>query len=74
MKWNLRIPGPTKRRLYQELNIPAYWIVDADKHQVEVWTPEAESPLVETERATWSPPSSDEPFTVELAALFRPVG
>ena len=64
----------TKRRLYQEVNIPAYWIVDADKHQVEVWIPEAESPHVETQRVTWSPTGSDEPFTVELAELFRPVG
>ena len=64
----------TKRRLYQEVNIPAYWIVDADKHQVEVWIPEAESPHVETQLVTWSPTGSDEPFTVELAELFRPVG
>ena len=60
----------TKRRLYRDVNIPAYWIVDADRHQVEVWTPEADEPLVETERVTWSPPGVDEPFTVELAELF----
>ena len=64
----------TKRRLYQDVNIPAYWIVDADKHQVEVWTPEAEAPRLETERVAWSPPGSEEPFTVELKGLFRPVG
>jgi Uma2 family endonuclease len=63
----------TKRRLYQDVNIPAYWIVDADKHQVEVWTPEAEVPRLETERVTWSPPGSSVPFTVELAELFRAV-
>ena len=51
-----------------------YWIVDGDKHQVEVWTPEAELPPVERERVTWSPPGGSEPFTVELEELFRPVG
>ncbi len=34
-----------KRRLYQELDIPAYWIVDADQNAVEVWTPGATRPL-----------------------------
>ena len=64
----------TKRRLYQEVNIPAYWIVDADHRHVEVWTPDLGLPHVETERVTWSPLGSDEPFTVELEELFRPVG
>ncbi len=64
----------TKRRLYQDVSIPAYWIVDADRRLVEVWTPEADEPLVETERVTWSPPASEEPFIVELKELFRPVG
>ena len=64
----------TKRRLYQDANIPAYWIVDAERRQIEVWTPELELPRVETERVTWSPSGSSVPFTVELAELFRPVG
>jgi Uma2 family endonuclease len=32
----------TKRRLYQEVGIPFYWIVDADEKLVEVWTPKAQ--------------------------------
>src|SRR2546425_10710065 len=31
----------TKRRLYQERRVPVYWLIDADRHEVEVWTPEA---------------------------------
>ena len=64
----------TKRRLYQEVNIPDYWIVDADTRKVEVWTPELELPRVETERVRWSPTGVAEPFTVELEELLRPVG
>ncbi len=63
----------TKRRLYQEVNIPAYWVVDGDARKVEVWTPELELPRVETDRVTWSPSGGAEPFTVELEELLRPV-
>lgn len=63
----------TKRRLYQEVKIPNYWIVDSDAGQVEVWTPDLESPHFETKRVNWSPGGGAEPFTVELDELFRPL-
>jgi Uma2 family endonuclease len=45
----------TKRRLYQEVGIPLYWIVDPDQELVEVWTPEARFPEIERERVVWQP-------------------
>lgn len=63
----------TKRRLYQEVGIPLYWVVDADAHEVEVWTPEAIFPQVETGRLVWNPNRATEPFTLELAQLFQPI-
>ncbi|MCH7476158.1 MAG: Uma2 family endonuclease, partial [Gemmatimonadetes bacterium] len=63
----------TKRRLYQEVKIPDYWIVDGDARQVEVWTPETEFPRFETERVSWSPGGGGEPFRVELEELFQPL-
>ncbi|MBK7925483.1 MAG: Uma2 family endonuclease [Gemmatimonadetes bacterium] len=34
----------TKRRRYQEARVPLYWIVDPERAQVEVWTPDAVLP------------------------------
>ena len=63
----------TKRRLYQEVEIPAYWVVNADDRSVEVWTPEDEFPRVEQRRVEWRVPGGEEPFVVELEDLFRPL-
>ena len=61
----------TKRRLYQERRIPAYWIVDAEQRQVEVWTPDALFPVVERERLTWWHPALDTDCVVDLIEVFR---
>jgi Uma2 family endonuclease len=63
----------TKRRLYQELRIPAYWIVDADQHFVEVWKPETALPAVERERVEWLPVGSTDPLVLLIPELFRPL-
>jgi Uma2 family endonuclease len=63
----------TKRRLYQEVGIPLYWIVDGDERAVEVWTPEAVFPALERDRIAWHPEGAASPFTLELPELFRPI-
>jgi Uma2 family endonuclease len=63
----------TKRRLYQEVGVATYWVVDADERWVEVWTPEARFPVVEVERLVWGPAGAAEPLVIELKRLFRPV-
>ncbi len=63
----------TKRRLYQEVRIPTYWIVDADEHFVEVWTPQAALPTVERERVLWLPAGAAQPLVLTLPELFRPL-
>ena len=63
----------TKRRLYQEIGVPLYWIVDADARAVEVWTPDVAFPIVERERVSWRPTGTDAALSIDLADLFRPI-
>ena len=53
----------TKRRRYQEAGVPLYWIVDGEEQRVEVWTPGAELPAIETERLLWRPARSSRTTT-----------
>ena len=62
-----------KRRLYQEVGVPLYWIVDIDQKAVEVWTPEAQFPSIEHERVVWRPEKAAEAFVLELEVLFKPI-
>ena len=63
----------TKRRLYQEVEIPAYWIVDPDRQLVEQWTPDRELPDIERREVTWHPAGAAQAFTINLEELFRPI-
>jgi Uma2 family endonuclease len=63
----------TKRRLYQEVGVPLYWVVDADQQFVEVWTPDTKFPHFEREVLTWHPPGAREPLRISLAELFKPL-
>jgi len=68
---SLRHDRFTKRRLYQELGVPLYWLVDPDARSVEVWTPEATFPVTEHEAVRWQPDGANEPLVLSLNDLFR---
>lgn len=61
----------TKRRLYQVEGVATCWMVDADAGRVEVWTPDAAFPRVETERVAWRPAGADAELVIGLAELLR---
>jgi Uma2 family endonuclease len=63
----------SKRRLYQEVGVPTYWIVDPERRCVEVWTPEATFPSIEWEAVSWLPAGATEPLVVSLGELFKPI-
>ncbi len=67
----------TKRRAGMDAGVPLYWIVDANAHTVDVWTPAVDFPRVERERLVWyperHPDGAREPFALALAELFAPV-
>lgn len=62
-----------KRVVYQRAGVPTYWIVDLDARAVEVWTPRAKNPLVETKRLTWQPIKAIAPLEIDLVAFFNKV-
>ena len=62
----------SKRRLYQEVGIPCYWIVDPDKRLIEIWKPEDTLPRVARDRVSWRPPGESEAFLLGLDQLFSP--
>ena len=62
----------TKRALLQEMGVPVYWVLDADRREAEVWTPERHFPEIEHERLTWHPEGAGEPCVLDLPSLFAP--
>ena len=58
-----------KRRLYQQHGVDTVWLIDIDRRLVEVWTPDALFPVVETDRVTWHPSGAEEPLVIALAEL-----
>jgi Uma2 family endonuclease len=63
----------TKRRLYQEVGVATYWIVDADAGSVEIWSPADAFPSTETSTLHWHPVGSEAAFVLRLDELFRPL-
>jgi len=62
-----------KRRLYQRVEVPVYWIMDLDARVVEVWTSDANRPGIEDERLNWQPDPAVPVLTIDLPAYFRRV-
>jgi Uma2 family endonuclease len=63
----------TKRRLYQERGVPVYWVVDIDRRQVEVWTPDAMFPVTERHQLSWRHPDLGSDCVVDVMKLFAPI-
>ncbi len=59
-----------KRALYQRQRIETIWLIDPERRVVEVWTPGAMRPTIETVTLTWQPTGAPQPFALPLDVLF----
>ncbi len=62
-----------KRRLYQRIELPEYWIVDVDARCIERWTPDATEADVRRDVIKWTDPVSGAMVTIDLLAYFATV-
>jgi Uma2 family endonuclease len=58
-----------KRRAYQRLRIPTYWVIDRVERQTLVWTSDAEHPAIVTTELRWQPRPDLEPLMIQLAEI-----
>lgn len=59
-----------KRPEYQAHGVPQYWIVDRGQRQVDVWTPDAQAPVIEREQLVWRHPTLEDECVIDLVRLF----
>ena len=63
----------TKRRFFQRMGVPEYWVVDLEARMVERWRPGDERAEVADERIAWHPTGAAIPCAVDLVAFFAEV-
>ncbi len=63
----------TKRRFFQRVGVPEYWIVDLDARLIERSRPDDERVELLDEQLVWHPAGAAEPFTLDLPAFFARV-
>ncbi len=62
-----------KRRLYREIEVTEYWLVDPDAQTFERWRPADERPEIRDREIVWQPSNAEESFLLAIPALFAEV-
>lgn len=62
-----------KRRLYQDIGVMEYWLVDPDAQTIERWRPGDARPEILDTEIIWHAAEVDESFALDIHALFREV-
>ncbi|MEX0692274.1 MAG: Uma2 family endonuclease [Gemmatimonadales bacterium] len=61
----------TKRRLYQQMRVATYWVVDPDARLVEVWHPPDTRPEIVTGDLVWRVAAEAAEVRISLEEIFR---
>jgi Uma2 family endonuclease len=70
---SIRPDRVTKRKFYQRMRVPEYWVVDLDARRIERWRPDDAEPEVMTALLEWRPAGSRTPLSIDLPAFFTRV-
>ena len=70
---NARYDRVDKRKFFQGVAVPEYWVVDLDARVFERWTPGDPRPEVIDATLTWQPPGAATPFALDLPRYFAEV-
>lgn len=68
-----RADRTVKRRLFQRVSVPEYWIVDVEARLVERWRPGDERPEILSDALVWHPAGAGEPLVIDLPNLFAEI-
>jgi Uma2 family endonuclease len=63
----------TKRRYFQQHDVPNYWVVDGDAEAFEIWRPGDDRAALVDDRLVWLPERADTPFELDVRAFFESV-
>src|SRR5262245_30109900 len=70
---NARYDRVDKRKFFQRVAVPQYWVVDLDARVIERWTPSDARPEIVDDILTWNPAGAAAAFTLDLSAYFAEV-